>query len=219
MALDRVHLRKLLKLFLMKDNLRSTAIRSDAREVMKKRDEGAGPGGDFHVPFWHDAKAHAAGRSDLREATDIQIEKNWRRKNLYPRLRDGFLHWWNEKRRWINEAISELPKTIKSTFGFIEIDGVVKVENLLSLRLGGDKFRYIYPYFADKPALTPEGARLGLWLMSKALPQFDIKDMRILDVIRGESFSVDRYPLNGKEEDLFHLRYRSILREWREHFR
>lgn len=219
MGLDRVHLRKVLRLFMMKENLRSTAIRADAREVMKRLDEGPGPGGDFHVPFWRDAKDHAAGRTDLRETTDQQIEKNWRRKKLYPRLRDGFLKWWNEKRRWINETISELPKTIKSSVGFADIDGVVKVENLLCLRLGDYKFRYVYPYFSDRPALTPEIARLGLWLMAKALPQHDIKDMRILDVLRGETFSVDKYPLVGTEEDQFTLRYRSILREWRSHFR
>jgi hypothetical protein len=51
MGLDRVHLRKLLKLFMMKENLRSTAIRADARDVMKKMDEGSGPGGDFPLPF------------------------------------------------------------------------------------------------------------------------------------------------------------------------
>ena len=219
MGLDRVHLRKLLKLFMMKDSLRSTAIRADAREVMKRRDEGPTPGGDFHVPFWSDAKAHAAGKIDLAEATAQQVEKNWRRQKLYPRLRDGFLAWWTEKRRWINETISELPKATKSSFGFAEIEGVVKVENLLSLKIGGDRFRYIYPYFAERPALTPEGARLGLWLMSKALPDHDIADMRILDILRGEAFSVDRYPLTGTEEETFKLRYRQILREWRSHFR
>ena len=219
MALDRIHLRKLLKLFLLKDSLRTTAIRSDAREVMRKKDEGPSAGGDFHVPFWRDAKDHAAGRCDLREATELQVEKNWRRKNLYPRLLEGFLRWWNEKRRWVNEAIRELPPTIKSSHGFADIDGLVKVENLLSLQVGDDKQRYVYPYFADKPVLTPEGARLGLWLMSKALPSSDIKDMRILDVLRGEAYSTDRYPLSGNEEEQFILRYRRILREWREHFR
>ena len=219
MALDRVHLRKLLKLFLMKDNLRSTAIRADARALMKKQDEGQSSGGDFHVPFWRDAKDYAAGRCDLHDATDAQIEKNWRRKGLYPRLRDGFLLWWNEKRRWINETIAELPRTIKSSFGFTDIDGRVKVENLLSLQIGDDKFRYVYPYFAERPALTPDGARLGLWLMSKALPQYRIEDMRILDVLRGESFSVDRYPLRGNEEETFTLRYRRVLKEWRDCFR
>ena len=219
MGLDRVHLRKLLKLFMMKENLRSTAIRADAREVMKRMDEGPGPGGDFPIPFWRDAKDHAAGKSDLHETTAEQIEKNWRRKNLYPRFRDGFLTWWNEKRRWINEEIAELPKTIKSSVGFAEIEGLVKVENLLCLRIGGDKHRYIYPYFAEKPALTPEVARLGLWLMRKALPQHKIEDMRILDVLRAETFSVDKYPLKGDEEESFTLRYRRILREWRPHFR
>jgi hypothetical protein len=219
MGLDRVHLRKLLKLFMMKENLRATAIRADARDVMKRLDEGAGPGGDFPIPFWRGAKDHAAGRSDLHDTTAEQIEKNWRRKNLYPRFRDGFLRWWNEKRRWINEEIIELPKTIKSSVGFAEIDGVVKVENLLCLRVGDDKHRYIYPYFSDKPPLTPEVARLGLWLMSKALPQHSIEDMRILDVLRGETFSVDKYPLAGDEEEVFTLRYRRILREWRSHLR
>lgn len=219
MALDRVHLRKLLKLFMLKESVRSTAIRADAREVMKKLDEGPGPGGDFPIPFWKDAKDHAAGRSDLHATTDEQIEKNWRRKKLYPRYRDGFLKWWNEKRRWINEEIVELPKTIKSSVGFAEIDGVVKVENLLGLRLGDDKRRYIYAYFSDKPVLTSESGRLGLWLMGKALPQHDIEDMRILDVLRGETFSVDKYPLRGDEEEAFTLRYRRILREWRSHFR
>lgn len=75
MALDKVHLRKLLKLFLMKDSVRSTAIRNDAREVMKRVEEGRGKGGDFHVPFWRDAKVHASGGRDLVEATAEQVEK------------------------------------------------------------------------------------------------------------------------------------------------
>ena len=46
-----------------------------------------------------------------------------------------------------------------------------------------------------------------------------IEDMRILDVLRGEPFSIDRYPLGGSEEETLSLSYRRILREWREHFR
>ena len=38
MALNKVNLRKLLKLFMLKDNLRSTAIRVDALQLMKKQD-------------------------------------------------------------------------------------------------------------------------------------------------------------------------------------
>jgi hypothetical protein len=203
----------------LKESVRATAIRKDARETMKRMEEGSAKGGDFPIPFWKGAKDHAAGRSDLSETVAEQIDANWRRKNLYPRLRDGFLKWWTETRRWINEEIAELPKTIKASFGFAELEGTVKVENLLCLKLGDDKRRYIYPYFSDRPALTPEVARLGLWLMSRALPQHDIDDMRILDVLRGESFSVDKCPLHGDEEEAFTLRYRRILREWRAHFR
>ena len=219
MALDRIHLRKLLKLFMLRDDLRSTQIRADARDTMRKQDEGVTPGGDFHAPFWADAKAHAAGRSDLQETTEAQIEKNWRREKLYPLLRDGFLDWWNEKRRWTNEPIGELPETVKASVGFAEIGGTVKVENMLCLRVGDDEYRYVYPYFSERPVLDEETARLGIWLMSRALPTFDIYGMRILDVLRGQIFSADRNPLRGSEEDLFTLRYRSILREWRNEFR
>jgi hypothetical protein len=220
MALDRVHLNKLLKLFIMKEGLRKTAIRGDARDVMKKRDgEVSSIGGHFHLPFWKAAKGHAASRCDLRDEVKMLIEQNWRRKRLYPMLQKGFLSWWNERRRWINEPIAELPKAINSSFGFTEIEGLVKVENLLSLQLGEGKFRYVYPYFTEKPSLTPAAAKLGLWLMGQALPNLDIRDMRILDVIRGETYSVDKYPLDGSEEESFRLRYRAILREWRSHLR
>lgn len=95
---------------------------------------------------------------------------------------------------------------------------MVKVENLLCLRLEVTDIGISTPNFSDRPTLTPQGARLGLCLMGQALPDLDIKDMRILDVLRGETFSVEKYPLNGDEEDTFKLRYRGILREWRAHF-
>lgn len=218
-GLNRIHLRKLLKIMMLAEGPRTTAIRADAREEMRRRDEGPAPGGDFHVPFWSSAKDHAAGRRDLHEAIAEHVDRNWRRKNLYPRLRDGFLEWWNENRRWINTEIIELPKAIKSSFGSADIEGIVKVENLLSLQIGDDQFRYIYPYFSERPIMDDRTARLGLWLMSKALPQHRIEKMRILDVLRGSTFSVDRFPLDGTEEEVFTLRYRRILREWREHFR
>jgi hypothetical protein len=75
MAIGRVHLRKLLKLFMMKQNLRSTSIRADAKDVMRKQEGMTEGGGDFHVPFWSDAKAHAAGRLELHLATAHQIDK------------------------------------------------------------------------------------------------------------------------------------------------
>jgi hypothetical protein len=38
---------------------RVTALRKDIREDLRRAAEGPGRGGDFHVPFWTAAKAHA----------------------------------------------------------------------------------------------------------------------------------------------------------------
>ena len=51
--------------------------------------------------------------------------------------------------------------------------------------------------------------------MSKAVSEHRIEDMRILDVIRGEAYSIDKYPLSGNEEAVLTDRYRVILSEWR----
>ncbi|MGK6324850.1 hypothetical protein ACMGDM_17440 [Sphingomonas sp. DT-51] len=217
MALDKVHLRKLLQLFLLSEKRRASAIRSDALQAMRRRDEGPKPGGDFHVPFWRDAKDHAAGRRDLRDSTPETIKLSKPRERLYPLLQNGFLLWWNEKRRWVNEPITALPRAIKSSVGFAEIEGVVKVENLLSLQIGEGNFRYVYPYFCERPPMEGVVARLGLWLMSEALPDLKPEEMRILDVLRGEAYSIDKFPLTGTEEEQFVLQYRRILREWRRH--
>lgn len=215
MSLENVALRKLLQLMYLRENLRTTRLKAEARTELARRAGHTSGGGHFHVPFWADAKAHAGGHRDLTEATDEQIAKNWRRKNLYPRLHDGFLRWWNENRRWINEDINELPNTIRASYDFADIRGVVRVDNLLALRVGDDGLRLIYPYFSDRPYLSEEAARLGLWVMSKALSDHKIDDMRILDVIRGATFSVDRHALTGGEEGIFRARYAAILEEWR----
>ncbi|MBC3943115.1 hypothetical protein [Sphingomonas albertensis] len=215
MSIDTIALRKALHLFYLKDSIRSTKLKREAKDELARRSGQKSLARHFHYPFWADAKSHAAGKSDLTESTDRQIERDWHRKNLYPKLRDGFLHWWNETRRWINEDIEEFPNSISGTCGFADIEGIVRVDNLMSLKVGTDKTRLIYPYFSDRPNLSEEAARIGLWAMSKALPNHGIDDMRILDVIRGETFSVDRHPLQGDEEAIFRHRYSSVLREWR----
>lgn len=61
------------------------------RDSLRKEAAGRGAGGgDFHVPFWKDAKEYAAHGGDLVTVTEEQIGKNWRRKRLYPSLADGF---------------------------------------------------------------------------------------------------------------------------------
>lgn len=72
---------------------------------------------------------------------------------------------------------------------------------------------YVYPYFSPEPILSEEAARLGLWLLIEALDTVPREEIRILDVIRGETFSIDRHPLRGTEEQDFVRRYGALLAE------
>lgn len=215
MSLERVHLRKLLTLFYLPKAQRITALRSDIRESIKKDNGIKSSGGDFHVPFWTDAKLHAAGSGDLASLTQGRIAANKRsRWRLYPPLAEGFLTWWNEKRRWINEPFQILDQSVKAQFTVESLGCVVKVENLLSVHIGDSSHRLVYPYFSEEPELSKEAARIGIWLLGRALPQFDVASFRILDVLRSESFGTLDCPLQGDEEELFLREYKSILKDW-----
>ena len=100
MSMRRVHLRKLLKIIYLPEVPRRSALRADIREDRARAaDGGGGGGGDFYGPFWSDAKRHVFGVHDLHAATNGRIAGNCRRQNLYPQLRDGFLLWWDRRRR------------------------------------------------------------------------------------------------------------------------
>jgi len=88
---------------------------------------------------------------------------------------------------------------------------VVKVDNVLVVRDGHGEEHAAYPYFAPNPAMSDEAARLALWLLNEALPHVPADEIRILDVIRGTTYSIDRTPLRGDEEMEFHRRYRDLL--------
>lgn len=213
MALDRIHLRKLLKILFLPQNKRLSELRRDIREDRRRLADSEGSGGDFYTPFWADAKAHVFGTRDLRASVDARIEANGRRGNLYPQLRDGFLHWWNDERRWTNEPF-ERGQHLRSHFPFPELTAVVKIDSILSVRDALGQEHAIYSYVAPEPLLTEEAARLGLWLLTRAFPNVPPHEFRILDVFRGRTFSLDRTPLVGDEESDFRARYARVLREW-----
>ena len=221
MSLETIHLRKLLTLLYLTPNRQVSALRADIRQDIA-RDNGASTGGgDFYGPFWRDARDHVFNLADLYDSVEERIESNPGRERLYPRLRDGFLHWWNERRRWTNEPFQR----VEAPHGKLEIRGLgtIKAENLLAVRDGIGVTHSIYPYFSEAPVLTDEAARLGLWVLSQALPEYPLDDIRILDVIRGETFSAsaDRNPFRGDERDVLIRRYsdlvelrRELLREY-----
>jgi hypothetical protein len=214
MAIDRIHLRKLLCLFGADAALRTRILRADIRSVLAKEEgKEAKGGGDFHTPFWADAKEHVFGRSDLAVSTEARVANNSTRRRLYPLLKKAFLKWWNERRRWRNEAFDPLPKPILARHPFAG-SGTVKIEGLLGVGIGRGSGRYVYPYFAEEPPLSEEHARLGLWLMSEALPQYRLEDFRILDVLRSKSFSLGDLPLQGDERFAFARKYTEITETW-----
>lgn len=213
MSLQKVHLRKLLQLFDADNAKRVSLLRADIRAELNKEDGLDGGGGDFYVPFWADAKSHVAGLLDLTKQTEVRIEANARRERLYPQLRDGFLHWWNERRRGVNEPLGLIPGNISVHFPIPELGTTVKIENVLGLTVGDHSHRIIYPYFSEEPALTAQSARLGLWLLHEAMRGYAAEDLRILDVIRSEPFSFGSEPPQGNEKALFLGRYKSLLAE------
>lgn len=212
MALNRIHLRKLLKILFSEPNARRSELRSDIREEIAREAGREGGGGDFYAPFWADAKNHVFGLADLHDMVDGRVDANGRRANLYPQLRAGFLTWWNDRRRWTNEPFRP-GQPLKAQFRFPDIDAIVKVDNILSVRDGVGEEHVVYPYFSPHPELSENAARLGLWLLSSALPTIAIEEIRILDVIRGRTFSVDRNPLRGDEQEDFNRRYVAALNE------
>ena len=212
MSIDRIHLRKLLKIAFLSPKERRSALRADIREELARLAGDDSAGGDFYVPFWADANAHVFGGMDLHNAVEGRIAVNGRRDNLYPQLRDGFLLWWNNRRRWTNAPY--VPgQMLKGSFPFPGLDAIVKIDNFLSVVDGLHQQRVIYPYFAPAPVLSDEAARWGLWLLTRAFPDVPAQQFRILDVIRGRTFSLDRSPLDGDEETNFRRKYSQLLNE------
>ena len=214
MSFELIGLGKVLNAIYASKSQRTTLLRGDIRSEVKKAEGfGNSTGGDFYGPFWADAKRHVAGQLDLRLATIARIENNKGRERLYTILQDGFLLWWEERRRLRNVPFSVIPDNIKARYD-IAGAGTVKVENTLSISVGDTGHRIIYPYFCEDPQLCDEAARLGLWLMSKCIKGYALQDMRLLDVIKGRSFSTLDTPLAGNEEMIFAEKYKALISEW-----
>jgi hypothetical protein len=211
-----LNLSKLLKFCELRDRQLTSALRAELRAERDKVLGSKEGGGDFHGAFWKDAKWHIRRLVDLRLQTDLRVEALKQRKRLYPQLTSGFLSWFRELRRTTNQRVAWSEMSVHNRHLFPDFDLTVKVDNLLSLRIGEDKFRLVYPYFSEKPALSERWARVGLWVMSEALPTYSITDMEILDVLRAKGFRGSKLFLKGDEEAVFGRRYAEVLREWDE---
>lgn len=215
MAIDRIHLWKLLRLFYAKPNLQRRLLLDDIRSEFKVAKFDKESGGDFHVPFWADAKDHVAGRLDLLKQSQLRAAKNKSRKRLYPLLARGFLSVWNEKVKWRNEAFEFHPNSMKGSLPFPELGATVKIESVLAVRIWDGTDRAVYPYFSEEPILPVEGVRLGFWALQAALPAVKAEDLRILDILRGTYFRPEDTRFLGDEEITFSRNYRAVLDSWK----
>lgn len=215
MSLEKIHLRKLLQLIYATPAKRRGSILSDIGSDARKLLSPDSSGGDFYGPFWADAKDYVAGKSDLREQTKGRIAANKSRQRLYPLLTDGFMRVWTEKVRWRNEEFAFLPTSVKAQLPIDELNATIKIENVVAVKIWNGANRVIYPYFSEEPILPNDGARLGFWALSEALPEFKIDDLRIIDVLRGSYFRPDDVPLQGNEREALVQRYGDLLAEWK----
>jgi hypothetical protein len=207
-------MRKLLRYFYLPNNQRIALLRSDIRSEIARAAGATAEGGDFYVPFWADAKAHVAGEADLLARVEERIESNERRARLYPELASGFLAWWNERRRWRNEPFEVLSDNVRTQLVIPELEAIIKVENILSLRIGDESHRIIYPYFSEEPPLPEEGRRFALALMHEALPNFALDDLRVLDILRASSYGIIDHPLLGDERQQLVRQYQALIDQW-----
>ena len=216
MPVDNIALRKLLQLLYLPPNKRKSKLRGEIRsQISKEDDPQGGGGGDFHTPFWSDAKLHVARQIDLSKSTAARINDNRTRSRLYPLLEEGFRAWWREETRWRNEQIDYVPDRVKSNLVLTDLGAVIKVENLMTLGVEDAGHMHVYPYFSEEPVLCEEAARIGLWVMNRAFNGAHA-DLRILDILRSKCFKIIDQKFDGDEEEIVISRYGALLREWEE---
>ena len=103
---------------------------------------------------------------------------------------------------------------MKAQLPIPELDSLVKIENLLALKVGDHSERIIYPYFSEEPALPIEGRRIGIGLLHKGLPSHKLQDLRVLDILRASSYGNIDNALEGNEYEIFLKKYATLLAEW-----
>ncbi len=216
MTVKVINLNKLIRLCMLPANELTSELRSDLRNERDKMLGVKSGGGHFHHPWWTAAKDHVLGKTDLTVQTSILIGISKQRKRLYPLLTERFLSWLVKLRRTTNLEIGWNEANVHTHYTVPGLDLTVKVDNLLALTLNGERHRLIYPYFSEDPPLTEQWARIALWLMNNALPEFSLPEMEFLDILRSQSYSGASLALQGDEKLVFEKRYQVILGRWDE---
>lgn len=206
MSINTIHLNKLLRFLYLPEKDLVSRLRGDIRDQIKRESGITSDGGHFYLPFWSDVKSHVLGREDLKISTAARIKSHPSKKDLYQQLEKGFLTLWE---RGGNQKIEILGKNPKGIYEVKKYGLKIKVENIMAITINGSE-RLGYPYWFPNPALSNEGARIGLWAMSQALADENSKNFRIFDIIRSDFFSLENSPLRGDEEAIMLANFERI---------
>lgn len=208
MSINTVHLNKFQKLISLSEKQLISELRKDIRQDFAKAAGGNAGGGDFYSPFWHDAKQHVLGQGDLRALTEKRIQKNYRKRNLYPKLRDGFLQLWQ---RGGNLEVRLLDHSPRGRYTIPEIGLTLKAEGLMAITIEGEE-RLVYPYWFADPALSEDAARLGIWALEQALVSENADNIRVFDIIAADYFSKEICQYTGREKQEIIQQFKRIDR-------
>lgn len=205
MGFERVQLRKLLMFAALPQKDRVSRYKDDIKQRKTAAAAAAqgntlGGGGGFYGLFWKDAKDSVLENLDLVEATEKRIAEDYRKKNIFPKLLAGFQSWWRDKRRWTNEPFTE-GRRLTGRYSASDGPRAVNIENILSVSDGEGVVRHLYPYWYNEPPLTAPLAAMGLQALAHAFPEVDPTSFRILDIIRGETYSLDKVEVNEGDLD------------------
>ena len=214
MTVKMTNLNKLIRICASPDAAATTALREDLRNERDSLLGLSSGGGHFQHPWWNAAKKHAVGMCDLQDETDLLVQASDRRKRLYPIYTKSFLVWLKNLKIGTNHQLTWLPTHVHTHYAVPGLELTVKVDNLLSIQIGSDRYKLIYPYFAERPSLNPSWGRVALWLMGDALSEYSRTEMEILDVVRGFGYSGSSTFLKGDEESMFKARYSALLEQW-----
>lgn len=214
MTIKVINLNKLLKICALPENHLIGALRDDLRTERNKLNGTKSGGGDFHAPFWSDCKAHVIGALPLTQQTQFRIEDHPPRKRLYEPLCDKFLEWFDQIVRGTNEKVGWSEVHAHNHYPVPGTDLILKVDNIMGIKIGDKATRLIYPYFSEEPILQERWARVGLWLMGEALENESPVELEILDVLRARSYSGAKLFPKGDEELIFKHRYAEIVERW-----
>jgi hypothetical protein len=218
MPMERLPMNRCLAMIEFPLARRLKVIEREARRAYIKEKLAETEGGrNFYTPFWSDAKRSLIDdQFDLKAATAERIAANRGRRNLYPRMLNGFLRGWTHlcDEKGISGPLKALKIPSVKICGENDND-TIRIDNFISIIDEKDRIHIIYPYLSKDVALGARCARIAIGIMIQEFEKVDAFSISVFDVIRGNLIANDEVMIDGSERDYLVERYGGMMREWR----